>query len=258
MKSVRALALTASIVLTTACGSATNADDGHENVSQTESALQSTAEATNVLSKGTGVALELIDDASAVRRGLRDSDCANMKTRLVPRGVFISASFGAGCEIPVLGSVSGAFSMTLVVDLGVIRLDASFDSLTFDGITLTGSARIAASLRRATVTMDLTGVVDGRSTHVVLDGRMVRDTSALGATIDGSGSFQSASADAIELSASGLHVVLGACYADAGTVSLGPSTVELLPSTPADGAVELTLFGHTSSTALPSYGRCPR
>jgi hypothetical protein len=105
--------------------------------------------------------------------------------------------------------------------------------------------------------MDLFSVVDERSSHVVVDGTSIRD--GIGAaTLGGSGSYQAEDANAISFSAEALHVVIGACYADAGNLSIDPLTVTFLPTTPSDGGVKVTAFGLTSNETLPPYGRCPR
>jgi hypothetical protein len=257
------MALLAPIALafTTACSSSSSGPDANgespENVAQTESALQSTAALTGVLTQGTRAAYHFLGDASGSVRDLRASGCAKTTTRLVPRGVFVSVSFGTGCELPELGSVSGSLAMTLVAERGAVAFDVSFESFSLGGITLTGGVSIAANGRQAMLKMNLTGVVDQRSSHVELDGTSVRDGSG-GATLGGAGLFQSGDAKEIAFSADALHVVLGNCYADAGTLSIDPVTVTFLPTTPSDGNVTLKVFGMTSTSTLPAYGRCPR
>jgi hypothetical protein len=260
MRSLRVIALVAPIAFTTGCSSSSGPEtngESPENVAQTESALQSTAALTGVLTQGTRAAYHFLGDAPGSVRDLRTSGCAKTTTRLVPRGVFVSVDFGTGCEVPELGSVSGSLAMTLVAERGAVAFDVAFESFSLGGLTLTGGVSIAANGRQAALKMNLTSVVDQRSSHVELDGTSVRD-GAGGATLGGTGLFQSGDAKAIAFSADALHVVLGSCYADAGTLSIDPVTVTFLSTTPSDGKVSLNVFGMTSTSTLPAYGRCPR
>jgi hypothetical protein len=174
----------------------------------------------------------------------------------------VAVSFGASCVING-NTLSGSASAAVSGGSGTITVTFTFTSLVVNSLSLNGTAKVTTSDGTTYASaLDLTTT----KMHMTFSGTLAADATGKAITMNGSGTYvATGSASTLAFTTAGLHHTIGACYADAGTLSFSkPSgratvteTITFGPTTPSTGQAQVTIGGKTSTTTLPAYGTCP-
>lgn len=176
-------------------------------------------------------------------------------------GLSVTITF-TDCVLETTGqSLDGA--LTLAVELAPVVFTLTFDSLAIDADTTDGTIALSWTGPDGSpgvgFDVDLTYTTAGAASHIVLqDFTVIAD--ATSAVIAGSGSLQSGAIDA-SFDATDVTWTTGNCHPTSGSVEYEdggawPVTITFLPTTPADGIVEVQV-GPFPSAPVALLSACP-
>ena len=207
-------------------------------------------------------------NADAVAQQLHASlaSCATASITHAPSDVNIALAFHGVCSVGA-NTFAGGATAKVEKGAGSITVAFTFTSLMVNGRTIDGTASVTTMDDTSfAATIDIT---DG-ATHATLVGALALDASGAGATLDGTGSHSVAASAPVIYTASGVHHVFGACYADGGTLTWGATltgksgrsyriteTLSFNAQTPATGMATATIAGIATPVTLSPYGTCP-
>jgi hypothetical protein len=174
----------------------------------------------------------------------------------------VTVSFGTSCVING-NTLSGSVSAAVSGGSGTIAVTFTFTSLVVNSVSVNGTAKVTTSNGTTYASaLDLTTT----KMHMTFTGSLAADVTGKAITMNGSGTYlATGSSSTLAFTTAGLHHTIGACYADAGTLSFSkPSgratvteTITFGSTTPSTGQAQITVGGKTSTTTLPAYGTCP-
>jgi hypothetical protein len=174
----------------------------------------------------------------------------------------VTVSFGTSCVING-NTLSGSASAAVSGGSGTITVAFTFTSLVVNSVSVNGTAKVTTTNGTTYASaLDLTTT----KMHMTFNGTLAADASGKAITMNGSGTYlATGSTSTLAFTTAGLHHTIGACYADAGTLSFSkPSgratvteTITFSSTTPSTGQAQVTVGGKTSTTTLPAYGTCP-
>jgi hypothetical protein len=214
-------------------------------------------------------ALSLAENADALAAALADKlrdPCPAVSVSHDLGTASLSIDFGSGCTVAghtISGQVTAtAYEATPYRYPGYSLI---LTSVQVDGLSADGSLWVydppAAGIY---VGFDVTGN-DGRA---AFSGSFTLDADRKGVTFSGEGSYHPADEPAaVDFTAEGVHYAFGACYPDAGSLTIrrdpvrpGPApevVITFLSTTPSDGIVQVSIGPVTAPKGLPAYGSCP-
>ena len=170
----------------------------------------------------------------------------------------LTVDHGTGCEI---GSayISGAYVLRLLNE-NELGLEVEFQSFSVDALGIDGMLSASIKADRIDAMMDLDVTIDGTTHSLDFMGDLRIVQGAL--VVDGSGSYGTGT-DPWTFDVDAVGYMPGACYPDAGTMTLSlpngfPVTLTFSETTPQTGLVQVQVGTvQLPPLALPAYGRCP-
>jgi hypothetical protein len=281
LRTVPVFFLTAALLC--ACGGAdpSSADDTVD-LSTESSHLETTGASATSAAHAKGVAelfvqedptidptLSAADNAARVQAqalGSLRTYCPNATVTLA--NTTVTVDFGANCTLPSIGTIAGVVSAQVSEPAAhTVQILFTFTGLSVNARTLDGTLSVSTtngtSYTGAAHLTSQGGTADFPAITLALD------TDGKGVTLSGGGTVSSSSAST-QVSFASVHHSFGACYADAGSITLAKTTVTkrgksvtvtetvtFLATTPATGQVEVQIGTGTPATVqLPAYGRC--
>jgi hypothetical protein len=185
--------------------------------------------------------------------GVEGTSCVT--TQLTQAGLRVD--FGTGCTING-HTYAGAYTIRVSL-FGGLSVSLDFDSFVVDGRTQQGDISIGVGRGFVSAHADL-AIDDGSlRQEISLDGELRVENQNL--DFNGSGRYADGTID-VSLAATGLHSVVGQCYADAGSVTVEAvgyptAVVTFDASTPSTGIVTVTVGNFSMPQALPPTPNCP-
>jgi len=262
--------------LTAACSSSSSADDDADaatddaGLSTDESAAaQSGGDSVDVNEAVNDLANELFDfdptidpastaaqNATAIGQNVLanlGSACGSVNVS----GASVTVAFGAppGCTLMDGTSISGTVDLAVSQSGATTTVALMIDSVVIDGEPISGTATFSTS-NGSTFSVE-TNLTTSSKTDVA----NLSVTGTAGSyTISGTSTVTQGSSTS-NLVFTGLTVMKGECYADAGSISMTEGAVtEVITfdaATPTTGRVSVTIGKRTATTTLPPYGSCP-
>jgi hypothetical protein len=194
------------------------------------------------------------------------STCANASITHTTGTLGVMLSFGTGCTLPNIGSISGAANATIAKVAGTITVALTLTNITVNGVTVNGT--VALSTSDAT-TFSFVMHLSTSAQQVSFNGTAVLDADGKGVTLDGTGTSTKAGLS-LSFTMAGVHHELSACYADAGTMTVTKptrnkrdmtltleETITFSSTTPTTGMVTVTILGVSTPATLPTTATCP-
>lgn len=169
----------------------------------------------------------------------------------------LRVDFGSGCTVGA-HTYAGAYTINVSTMTGAM-VSVTFDAFAVGGAIYDGDLSLAVVTGAADAHIDVTVTESGDVRDVELDGTVLVVNGEI--TIDGTGRYVDASRE-VRITAVGVHSVLGACYADSGTIAvqsqgMPEATVRFDADTPSTGIVTVTVGRVSTSQRLPPTVRCP-
>lgn len=176
-------------------------------------------------------------------------------TTLTFTGLYVD--FGTGCTIQG-HTYAGAYTVRVSL-LGGLTVSLDFNNFVVDGVGQDGDLSVGVGQGFVAAHADLTIDDAGAVKQIMLDGEL----RVAGSDVDfsGSGRYADANID-VSMAATGLHSVIGGCYADAGSVTVDAAgyptaVVTFDANTPSTGMVTVTVGSIVTQQQLPATARCP-
>jgi hypothetical protein len=176
---------------------------------------------------------------------------------VTPSGTTVTVDFGAapGCTLSSGVTISGTIKAEISKANNTVTAKLTLTNLVVEGKSVTGTVSIATSDGKTyavtTALSSASNSITGTLTVVGAKGSM---------TVSGTTSAVKDGVTAA-LKFSSLHYTYGACYPDAGSVTIQRGKASLVytfdANTPTTGTVTTTSGKQTSTTQLPAYGSCP-
>ena len=235
-----------------ACGEPTHEETAEEVVAVAGSTMSALTTAAEVGADAQASQNEQQNDPAAPTGA--DAGCAQVSLA----GGRLTVDYGTGCSVNGK-NLAGAYSIYLMWMQG-FGVGIDFASFSVDGRTQNGTMQVGLGRGRVETHIDLDIEQNQELEEVELDGTLLASQTDL--NLDGSGRYAN-SVNEASFVAAGIHATVGACYPDAGSITINllgypEAVVTFDANTPSTGMVTVTVAGvFTTQQPLPAYGNCP-